>query len=111
MLTNATQPTRGSGQPDGDQSDAGRTYQLIDATGTPVSSAIPGTVGGYKPKRIYGRLDCPGALRHLAAGHYAKHRVFFLDEETAVLAGYRPCARCLPEAYQAWKQTASTPGS
>ncbi len=29
-------------------------------------------------------------------GTYEKNRVFFLNEETAVAAGYRPCAVCLP---------------
>jgi len=32
-----------------------------------------------------------------------KHRVFFLDERTARAVGYRPCAICMPEKYQAWK--------
>jgi methylphosphotriester-DNA--protein-cysteine methyltransferase len=56
--------------------------------------------------RIYGRLDCPSARRHIAAGHYVPHRVFFADEATAVAAGYRPCARCLPAAYKQWKRQA-----
>jgi methylphosphotriester-DNA--protein-cysteine methyltransferase len=30
--------------------------------------------------------------------------VFFADEATAVAAGYRPCARCLPERYALWKR-------
>jgi methylphosphotriester-DNA--protein-cysteine methyltransferase len=30
-------------------------------------------------------------------------RVFFADEQTAVAAGYRPCAACLPGVYAAWK--------
>jgi methylphosphotriester-DNA--protein-cysteine methyltransferase len=29
--------------------------------------------------------------------------VFFADEATAIAAGYRPCATCLPEAYEQWK--------
>jgi methylphosphotriester-DNA--protein-cysteine methyltransferase len=32
-------------------------------------------------------------------------RVFFADAATAVTAGYRPCAVCLPEPYAAWKAT------
>jgi methylphosphotriester-DNA--protein-cysteine methyltransferase len=39
-------------------------------------------------------------------GHYVRHRVFFADEKTAIAAGYRPCARCLSEAYRAWKRSA-----
>jgi methylphosphotriester-DNA--protein-cysteine methyltransferase len=40
----------------------------------------------------------------VAAGHYARHRVFFADEATAIAAGYRPCARCLPGRYALWKR-------
>jgi Metal binding domain of Ada len=32
-----------------------------------------------------------------------RNRVFFADEQTAVAAGYRPCAVCLPDAYAQWK--------
>ncbi|HEX4587182.1 MAG TPA: Ada metal-binding domain-containing protein [Mycobacterium sp.] len=83
-------------------------YTLIGADGAPYASASPGTLGGHRVTRIYGRLDCPSALRALAKGGYVTHRVFFDDEATAVAAGYRPCARCLPERYGAWKANAST---
>ena len=63
----------------------------------------PGRFGGHRKSRIYGRLDCPAALRAIVGGGYAAHRVFFADEQTAVAAGYRPCAVCLPGAYAAWK--------
>ena len=33
-----------------------------------------------------------------------KDRVFFLDEETAIKAVYRPCAVCMPEKYKEWKE-------
>ena len=81
------------------------TYTLIGADGRPYQSPTPGILGGHRRNKVYGRLDCPGALRWIAKGHYARHRVFFADEETAVAAGYRPCARCLPEAYRRWKLT------
>jgi methylphosphotriester-DNA--protein-cysteine methyltransferase len=29
--------------------------------------------------------------------------VFFADEAAARAAGYRPCERCMPAAYAAWK--------
>lgn len=32
-----------------------------------------------------------------------RKRVFFADEQTAIAAGYRPCAVCLPDRYRAWK--------
>ena len=53
--------------------------------------------------RLYGRLDCPAALRAIARGGYVKNRVFFADEKIAVSAGFRPCAVCLPERYAQWK--------
>jgi methylphosphotriester-DNA--protein-cysteine methyltransferase len=63
-----------------------------------------GTLGGHRGTRIYGRLDCPAALRAIARGGYVSQRVFFLDERQARAAGYRPCAVCLPEKYRNWKK-------
>lgn len=62
-----------------------------------------GTLGGHRGTRIYGRLDCPSALRAIANGGYVKHRVFFANEADAIAAGFRPCARCMPKEYRAWK--------
>jgi methylphosphotriester-DNA--protein-cysteine methyltransferase len=81
-----------------------KRHRLITSNGTPCESATPGTLGGHRATRIYGRLDCPSALRAIERGGYVKHRVFFADEATAVAAGYRPCARCLPGRYRAWTQ-------
>lgn len=81
-----------------------KTYTLIGGDGQPYRSARPGTLGGHRRSKGYGRLDCPTALRWIAKGHYVAHRVFFADEETAITAGYRPCAVCLPERYRAWKE-------
>ncbi|WP_431921200.1 Ada metal-binding domain-containing protein [Nonomuraea jabiensis] len=78
-------------------------YTLIGADDRPYRSEVPGTLGGHRRGRLYGRLDCPSALRAIARGGYVKHRVFFADEATAVAAGYRPCAVCLPEHYRNWK--------
>ncbi|CAK9783177.1 hypothetical protein CC85DRAFT_287594 [Cutaneotrichosporon oleaginosum] len=82
-----------------------RTYTLLSAAGS-YSSTTPGTLGGHRRSRIYGRLDCPSALRAIARGGYVQHRVFFADESTAVEAGYRPCGVCMREAYAAWKRAA-----
>ena len=82
----------------------GKMYKLLEPGGSFYESPEPGQLGGYRPKKIYGRLDCPSALRHLAKGHYAKQPVFFADEESAIAAGYRPCAKCLPEKYEIWKR-------
>ena len=81
-------------------------YMLIGQNGASCVSATPGTLGGHKATRIYGRLDCPSALRAIAKGGYVAHRVFFADEAAAIAAGYRPCARCLPERYRGWKKHA-----
>jgi len=80
-----------------------RRFRLIGPDGRPYQSDVPGTLGGHRRNRIYGRLDCPGALRWIAKGHYVPNRVFFLDEVTAVRAGYRPCHTCLRDRYNAWK--------
>jgi hypothetical protein len=78
-------------------------YTLIGADGRPFPSPTPGMLGGHRRNKLYGRLDCPAALRAIAAGGYVRHRVFFADEDTAIAAGYRPCAVCLPIAYRDWK--------
>ncbi|WP_344659756.1 Ada metal-binding domain-containing protein [Catenulispora subtropica] len=80
-----------------------RGWTLLGTDGRPYESPTPGTLGGHRRLRIYGRLDCPSALRHIAAGRYVRHRVFFADEDTARAAGFRPCARCLPDRYKAWR--------
>ena len=78
-------------------------YTLIGFDGQPYKSKVPGTLGGHRRLKIYGRLDWPSALRFIAKGQYVKFRVFFADEEDATGAGYRPCAKCLPEKYREWK--------
>jgi methylphosphotriester-DNA--protein-cysteine methyltransferase len=67
---------------------------------------MPRILGGHKRDRLYGRLDCPTALRAIARGRYVDNRVFFADEATAIQAGYRPCAVCLPAQYAAWRARA-----
>ena len=80
-----------------------RTYRLLGPDRRPYESPTPGTLGGHRKSRIYGRLDCPGALRAIARGGYVAHRVFFADEDAAIAAGFRPCAVCLREDYRRWK--------
>jgi methylated-DNA-[protein]-cysteine S-methyltransferase len=82
------------------------TFKLIDSEGQRYESDTPGTLGGHRGNRVYGRLDCEGAKRWIEKGHYVSQRVFFADEETAVAAGYRPCATCMPGAYARWKARA-----
>jgi methylphosphotriester-DNA--protein-cysteine methyltransferase len=64
-----------------------------------------GRLGGNKRARIYGRLDCPSALAAIKRGRtYQQHRVFFADEASALAAGFRPCARCMRDAYTKWRR-------
>jgi methylphosphotriester-DNA--protein-cysteine methyltransferase len=79
-----------------------RTYTLLDSSGQPYASSQPGTLGGNRRSGIYGKLDCASAIAALPRG-YARYRVFFADERTALAAGFRPCARCLPDRFAAWK--------
>ena len=79
-------------------------YTLVGPDGSRVSSPIKGTLGGHRRTRVYGQLTCKTARRSLATGRgYEQQRVFFADEATAIAAGYRPCAKCMPDEYKAWK--------
>lgn len=80
-----------------------KPYILTDENNNQVLSSIPGSFGGHKKLKIFGRLDCPSANSHLGKGQYAKNRVFFLDEKSAIEAGYRPCAVCMTKEYRKWK--------
>lgn len=80
-----------------------KQYKLIGPDGKIYLSNQKGLFGGHKKLKIYGRLDCPSALRFIAKGQYVTNRVFFATEEDAIAAGYRPCAKCMPEEYKKWK--------
>ncbi|WP_460948521.1 Ada metal-binding domain-containing protein [Spirosoma daeguense] len=58
------------------------------------------SLGGNRPGKIYGRLDCRAGKRMKQ-----ENRVFFREEAEAIRLGYRPCAVCLPVQYQTWKAT------
>src|SRR3954464_14170559 len=78
-------------------------YRLTGPDGELRHSDVSGALGGHRRLKVYGRLDCPTALRAIANGKYVEHRVFFADETTAIAAGYRPCGVCMPERYRAWR--------
>ncbi|TAN13308.1 MAG: metal-binding protein [Burkholderiaceae bacterium] len=80
-------------------------FTLTGADGKPYASPLPGIFGGHRGGKRYGRLDCRAARRAIARGGYVKHRVFSADEATAIAAGYRPCAVCMPQAYTTWKKS------
>lgn len=79
-------------------------YKLIGRDGKPYLFEEKGTLGGNKSTKVYGRLDCPTALRYIAKGQYVKNRVFFKDEAAALAAGYIPCGHCLREKYKQYLQ-------
>ncbi len=80
-----------------------KSYTLL-GPGGPYTSDVPGTLGGSGAAKIYGRLDCPSAVRAVKSGDtYQKHRVFFENEAVALASGYRPCGNCMREQYKAWK--------
>ena len=81
-----------------------KMYKLLDENGREYLSEKPGMIGGHKKLKIYGKLDCPSALRYISKGQYIKYRVFFKDEKTAIDAGYRPCGICMKEVYRQWNQ-------
>lgn len=84
-----------------------KMYRLLGADGKTYLSAEKGTLGGNGNAKIYGRLDCPAALRAIQSPQreiYTKKRVFFADEKTALAAGYRPCGTCMRAHYQLWKE-------
>lgn len=84
--------------------DSEKGYRLVGPDGDEIFSLTPGTLGGHRRTRVYGRLDCPVALSLIARGFdVRRHRVFFADEESAISAGYRPCGACLRAKYRRWK--------
>ena len=63
------------------------SWELIGADGRPFASPTPGTLGGHRGTKVYGRLDCPTALRYLAKGQYAANRVSLMSCPTSTAPG------------------------
>ena len=82
-----------------------KVYHLIGPDGQSYDSYEKGTYGGNSRNKVYGKMDCPAALRAIASGKgvYEKYRVFFKDEDTALKAGYRPCNSCQHEKFMKWR--------
>src|SRR6266852_5588404 len=82
----------------------GKRYRLLGADGDSYYSFNKGRFGGNGRGKIYGQLDCPSALRAIEQGQtYEQYRVFFVDERTAIAAGFRPCEICMRQAYKKWQ--------
>jgi len=86
-----------------------KLFTLTGPDGTPFLSSARGTLGGHRRNKVFGRLDCKTAARYLARGSYQKNRVFFADEASARLAGFRPCSHCLPGRAKALVSGAAEP--
>jgi hypothetical protein len=80
-----------------------KQYSLVGPDRKPYLNDTPGAFGGHRGGLVFGRLGCRAALQAIQRGGYVDRRVFFADTSDAVLAGYRPCAVCMPNTYRAWK--------
>ena len=61
-------------------------------------SFVPGKYVGYKPRKIFGRLDCRSGLRLMKP----ENRVFFLTWGDAIAEEYRPCKKCKPTPHDTY---------
>lgn len=68
----------------------GIVYKVLQ-DGEIKESSVPGKYAGWRPGKIFGRLDCKSGMRMKK-----ENRVFFLTWDDAMAAGYRPCKNCKP---------------
>ena len=80
-------------------------YRLIGPDGREVLSKSRARSAGTAATRSTDGSTAADAAQWIAKGHYVKQRVFFADEATAIAAGYRPCANCMPVEYAAWRDS------
>ena len=83
----------------------GKAVLRAELKGFEFAAGIPGTLGGNKKLKIYGKLDCKSALSWIGKGYYISNRVFFENEEVAKQLGYRPCGVCMKKEYKKWKDS------
>jgi methylphosphotriester-DNA--protein-cysteine methyltransferase len=57
------------------------------------------TYAGNIPAKVYGTLACSAGKRMKK-----ENRIFFLDRDEAILAGFRPCGKCLHHEFKIWKK-------
>ncbi|MBI3336364.1 metal-binding protein [Candidatus Peregrinibacteria bacterium] len=67
-----------------------KLYKILKG-GEIILSEIPGKYAGWRPGKIFGRLDCRSGMRMKK-----ENRVFFHTWDDAVEEGYRPCKKCKP---------------
>jgi len=70
---------------------AKKKYRVINEQGKEVWTTTPGVFGGYRPRKIYGRLDCKIGMRMKK-----ENRIFFSSRQAALNADYRACKNCKP---------------
>ena len=68
----------------------GEKYKILK-NGRIIESNRSGKYAGWRPGKIFGRLDCKSGIRMKR-----ENRVFFLAWEDAIAEGYRPCKNCKP---------------
>ena len=68
-----------------------KKYKILQ-NGTIIESSIPGKYAGWRPGKIFGRLDCKSGVRMRK-----ENRVFFLTWDDAINQHYRPCKKCKPQ--------------
>jgi DNA/RNA endonuclease YhcR with UshA esterase domain len=73
-----------------DEEGAVKRYKILKQ-GQVVTSEKPGKYAGWRPGKIFGRLDCASGKRMKK-----ENRVFFLTWDDALREGYRPCKKCKP---------------
>ena len=56
------------------------------------------TLAGNLKLKIYGKLNCASGKRMSV-----ENRIFFESKAEAIAKGFRPCGRCMTEAYRVWK--------
>lgn len=89
-----------------------KTHTLIGADGKPHVSAEKGILGGRRGTKIFGRLDCPAALRAHCPRQVRQPPSLLRRLGNSHPSRYRPCAVCMPDAYQTWKaRQANTPST
>lgn len=54
---------------------------------------------GDSRTNIYGLLNCASGKRTKV-----ENKVFFKNEEEALIVGFRPCSHCMNEKYKLWKE-------
>ena len=67
-----------------------KKYKILK-NGKIEESTMPGKFAGWKPGKIFDRLDSKSGMRMKK-----ENRVFFLTLQDALDAGYRPCQKCHP---------------